>query len=182
MLIHGNDTVRLNNIKEFIPIDDDWGKTRKFIINGAKILYDADVATFKVVNSFQGKDKNFNFEFGTINENDLKKASFKTFDFRNKDLCQIAPTVFTDVYDSLVSYIEDKNKPIKIVEKLKQIGFTLNNTTYLDGDGETKIIRTSLTGNKCNYIVEKHYDCDYGKPYEEKYKYIVTERIYRNPR
>lgn len=143
-LIYGRDAVTIDDIDEFVPIDDDWGKTKKYIINNNQILYGADVETFKITSSFQGKDKNFNYEFGIINEDDFKKISFKTFDFSNEDFCQTEPIVFVDVCDSLVSYIEDKNKPIEIVEKLKQMGFTLNNTMYEDWGGESKIIRVPM--------------------------------------
>ena len=177
-LIHGGDAVKIDDINEFIPIDDDWGKTKKHIINNNQILYEADVETFEITNSFQGKDKNFNYEFGIINEDDFKKTSFKTFDFSNNDFCKTEPIVFVDIYDSLVSYKEDKNEPIKIVEKLKQKGFILNNTMYLDWGGESKIIRVSMTSGKCNCIVEKLYRYDYVKPSETKNIFKVTERIY----
>ena len=177
-LIHGNDTVYLDDIKDFVPIDEDWGKTKKHIINNNQILYGADVETFKVTSTFQGKDKRFKYEFGIINEDDFKKVSFKNFDFTNKDFCQTEPIVFVDVYDSLVSYLEDKNNPIKIIENLKQNGFKLNDTKYLNWSGESKIIRASMTSNKCNCIVEKLYRYDYGKPSETKNIFKVTERIY----
>ena len=134
--------------------------------------------TFQVTSTFQGKDKRFNYEFGIINEDDFKKVSFKNFVFTNKDFCQTEPIVFINDSDSLVSYIEDKNKPIKVVEKLNQMGFTLNDTNYLDWGGESKIIRASMTSNKCNCIVEKLYRYDYGKPSETKNIFKVTERIY----
>jgi DKNYY family len=178
ILIHGHDTVYLDDIKDFIPIDDNWGKTKEHIINKNQILYGADVETFKIISSFQGKDKKFNYEFGIINEDDFKKVNFKTFDFANKDFCHIEPIVFTDIYDSLVSYIEDKNNSIEIVEKLKQMEFTLNDTKFLDWGGESKIIRASMTSSKCNCIVEKLYRYDYGKPSETKNIFKVTERIY----
>jgi hypothetical protein len=180
-LIHGGDTVNIDDIDEFIPIDNDWGKTKKYIINNNKILHGADVETFKITSSFQGKDKNFNYEFGIINEDDFKKTSYKTFDFANKDFCQTEAIVFVDVYDSLVSYKEDKNEPINLVEKLKQNGFKLNNTMYLDWSGESKIIRASMTSGKCNCIVEKLYRYDYGKSSETKNIFKVTERIYCKP-
>jgi len=83
---------------------------------------------------------------------------------------------------SLISYKEDKNEPIKLVEKLKQKGFILNNTMYLDWGGESKIIRVSMTSDKCNCIVEKLYRYDYGKPSETKNIFKVTERIYCDQR
>ena len=178
LLIHGSDTVGLDNINDFISIDDDWGKTKKHIVNKDQILYGADVATFKMTSSFEGKDKKFNYEFGAIKEDDFKNTSYRTFDFAKNDFCQIEPTVFVDVYDSLVSYTDDKNKPIEIVEKLKQSGFTASNIRYLDWAGESKIIRISMTSNKCNCVVEKLYRYDYGKPSETKNIFKVTERIY----
>jgi hypothetical protein len=182
LLIHGKDTVELDDINDFKPVDDDWGKTKKYIVNNNQILYGADVETFKITSSFEGKDKNFNYQFGIINEDDFKQTSFKTFDFANKDFCQTEPIVFVDVYDSLVSYKEDKNKPLKVVEKLKQKGFTLNNTMYLDWAGESKIIRASMTNSKCKCIIEKLYRYDYGKPSERKNIFKVTERIYGEPK
>jgi len=181
LLIHGKDTVRLNDINDFIPIDDDWGKTKKYVVNGNQILYDADIATFEVISSFQGKDKNFNYEFGIINEDEFKKTNYKTFDFTNKDFYKTEPIVFTDIYDSLASYLEDKNRSIEIVEKLKQIGFTTSDIRYLDWAGESKNIRVSLTNNKYNCIVEKLYRYDYSKPSETKNIYMVTERIHCIP-
>lgn len=177
-LIHGKDIVHLDDIKDFVPIDDYWGKTKKHIININQILYGADVETFKITSTFQGKDKKFNYEFGIINEDDFKKINFKDFDFVNNDFCKTEPIVLVDTSDSLVSYIDDKNKPIEIVEKLKQKGFTLNDTMYLDWGGESKMIRATMTSNKCNCTVEKLYRYDYGKPSETKNIYKVTERIY----
>ncbi|WP_443938214.1 DKNYY domain-containing protein [Pedobacter sp. MW01-1-1] len=182
ILIHGHDTVYLDDINDFIPIDDDWGKTKNHIINNNQILYGADVATFKVTSTFQGKDKNFNYEFGAINEDDFKKTAYKTFDFTNKDFCQTEPIVFVDVYDSLVAYSEDKENPIGIVEKMKQKGFTIKNSMYLDWIGESKIIRTTMTNNNCTCIVEKLYRYDYGISSENKNIFNVTERIYLEPK
>lgn len=178
LLIHGSDTVSLNDINDFIPVDDDWGKTKKHMVNSDQILYGADVATFKITSSFQGKDKNFNYEFGAINEDDFKKTSYETFDFDHKDICETEPVVFVDIYDSLVSYIEDKSKAIEIVEKLKQRGFTIKNIRYSDWAGESKIIGVSLTNNECNCTFEKLYRYDYSKPSGTKDIFKVTERIH----
>ena len=177
-LIHGKDTVSLTDISEFVPIDDDWGKTKRQIINNDQILYGADVETFKITSSFQGKDKNHNYEFGAINEDDFKKTSFKSFDFDNKEICGAEPIVFVDIYDSLAAFKEDKEKPIKTVEQLKRKNFIVNNVRILNWAGESKIIKVSLTNNKCNCIVEKLYRYDYGRPAETKNIFKVTERIY----
>ncbi|MBV4358883.1 DKNYY domain-containing protein [Pinibacter aurantiacus] len=182
LLINGKDTVYLDDINDFVSLDDNWGKTEKHIINNNEILYGADVATFKVTSSFQGKDKNFSYEFGAINENDFKKTALNTFDFDNKDICKTEPIVFVDIYDSLVSYIEDKHKTIKTVEKLEQRGFTINNIRYSDWAGESKIISVSLANNECNCIVEKLYRYDYSKPSETKNIFKVTERIRFEPK
>jgi len=178
LLINGKEIVYLDDINDFIPLDDDWGKTKKYIINNNKILYGADVETFKITSSYQGMDKNFNYEFGIINEDDFKKTSLKNFDFSNNNFCQIEPIVFIDVYDSLVSYTEDKNKPIGIVEKLKHKGFSLNDLMYVNWGGESKIIRVSMTSSKCNCIVEKLYRYDFSKPYGTERIFKVTERIH----
>ena len=182
LLIHGSDTLRLNDINDFIPIDDDWGKTKKHLVNSDQILYNADIETFKIISSFQGKDKRFNYEFGIIKEDNFKKTSYKSFNFNDKDFSKTEPIVFVDIYDSLVSYIEDKNKAIEIVEKLKQRGFIINNIRYSDWAGHSKIIRVSLTNNKCDCIVEKLYRYDYSKPFEAKNIFEVTERIHCEPK
>jgi len=177
-LIHGRDTVNIADINEFVPIDDDWGKTKKHIVNNNEILYGADVETFKITSSFQGKDKNYNYEFCIINEDDFKKISYKSFDFNGIDFCKYEPTAFEDIYDSLVSYKEDQNKRIEIVEKLKLKGFTIDNIRYSNWMGESKIISISMTNKKCNCIVEKLYRYDFSKPSETEKIFKVTERIH----
>jgi hypothetical protein len=85
--------------------------------------------------------------------------------------------VFVDIYDSLVSYSEEKNRFV-ILEKLKEKGFNVVNTNYFNWRGESKIIRTTLSNKKCNCIIEKIYSIDYSKPSETKNIFKVTERIY----
>jgi hypothetical protein len=182
ILINGYDTLHLDDIKDFVPIDEYWGKTKKHIINNNQILYGADVETFKVKSTFQGTDKNFNYEFGAINEDDFKKVSYKTFDFARKNFCKTEPIVYVDVYDNLVSYSEDKDNPIAIVEKMKQKGFKIKKSMNLDWGGESKIIRTTMTNYNCSCIVEKLYRYDYGIPSENKNIFKVTERIYLEPK
>ena len=87
ILIHGKDTLSIDDINKFIPLDDDWGKTKKYIINKNQIVFGANIETFKIISSFEGKDKNYNYEFGFINEDEFKKTSYKTFDFDKKDFC-----------------------------------------------------------------------------------------------
>jgi len=182
LLIHGKDTVYLDDISEFTPLDNDWGKTKRHIINNNEILYGADVATFEILSSFQGKDKNYNFEFGIISENEFKKTSYRTFDFDQKDPCEYGPIVFTDIYDSLVSYREDEHEKIKIVEKLRSKGFLVNNIRYSIWAGESKIITVSMTNDQCNCVAEKLYRYDYSKPSETKKIFKVTERIHCVPK
>lgn len=66
ILIHGYDTLSLTDINDFTIIDEDWGKTKKYIINKNKILKGADPKTFKVINSYSGKDDINEYEFGEI--------------------------------------------------------------------------------------------------------------------
>jgi len=180
ILIYGSDTLKLKNVNEFTPIDEDWGKTKKHIINNNQILYDADVESFKIISSFEGKDKNYNYEFGFIKEDDFKKMSFNKFNFEKNELCEYEPIVFVDIYNKLKSYEEDKKEKIEIVEKLKSKGFEVNNIKYLNWLGASKIIRVSLTNNKCNCVVEKLYRYDYSKPSKTKEIFEVTERIHCN--
>ena len=65
-LIHGYDTLTLDDIADFKPIDENWGKTKKYVINKSKILKGADPDTFKAINSYSGKDKNNTYEFGEV--------------------------------------------------------------------------------------------------------------------
>jgi hypothetical protein len=66
VLIHGNSTIRLEDINDFEPIDEDWGKTKSKMLNENKILPGADLETFQIINSYAGKDKNNTYEFGEI--------------------------------------------------------------------------------------------------------------------
>jgi hypothetical protein len=68
ILIHGNSTVRLEDINEFEPIDEDWGKTKSKILNDNEILDGADPGSFEIINSYSGRDKNNTYEFGKIKE------------------------------------------------------------------------------------------------------------------
>ncbi|MBO9674225.1 MAG: DKNYY domain-containing protein [Sphingobacteriaceae bacterium] len=176
-LIHGGAAINIDDLNEFVPIDDNWGKTKKNIINNNQILYGADVETFKITSPFQGKDKNYHYESGIINEDDFKKTSIKTFDFDRQDFCGYEPTAFEDIYGSLLSYKEDQNKSIEIVEKLKSRGFTVQHISYSNWSGESKIISVSLLKDKCNCIVEKLYRYDYSRPAETEKIFKVTERL-----
>lgn len=177
ILINGKDTVYLDDINEFVPIDDNWGKTKKQIINKKIILYGADVETFQARSSFQGKDKNFSYEFGFISDDDLKKTSYKTFDFDKIDFCESEPWVFVDIYDSMMSFTEDLNQRIEIVEKLKLKGYTITNLKGSNSN-ESKIISVILTNNNCNCYVEKFYSFDYSQPSDTGKVFKVTERIH----
>ena len=68
ILMHGYDTIILDDINDFIPINEDWGKTKSKVLNRNEILFGADAETFKVVNRYSGKDKNHTYEFGKIKE------------------------------------------------------------------------------------------------------------------
>jgi len=66
ILIYGNDTILLQDINDFIPIDKYWGKTKKHVINENKIINQADPKSFEVINSYSGKDSKHTYEFGKI--------------------------------------------------------------------------------------------------------------------
>jgi hypothetical protein len=66
ILIHWADTLTLDDINDFIPIDEHWGKTKKHVINDHTILPGADPQTFKVINTFTGKDQKNTYEFGKV--------------------------------------------------------------------------------------------------------------------
>jgi hypothetical protein len=66
VLIYGKDTLTLDDIEDFKPIDKNWGLTSKYVIYENQILTASDVATFEVINSYTGKDKKHIYEFGQI--------------------------------------------------------------------------------------------------------------------
>ena len=66
ILLHGGEKIMLDDIDDFVPIDEDWGKTRSKILNENKILPGADPATFTIINSFSGKDEHHTYELGKI--------------------------------------------------------------------------------------------------------------------
>jgi len=47
VLIHGKDTLILNDINDFVVVDKDWGKTKKSVIHWNKIVPNANPETFK---------------------------------------------------------------------------------------------------------------------------------------
>jgi hypothetical protein len=177
-LIHGRDTVHLDDINEFIPLDKDWGKTKKYIINRNRILFGADVETFKTTSSITGKDKNYSYESGFINRNDFKKTKYRTFDFTEKNLRQGELMEFVDIYDSLEPLPETQNEKIVIAEKLKLKGFTLKNIRQGNWTVGPRIISVTLSNKKCDCFVDKLYYYDYSKPSETEKEYKVTERIH----
>lgn len=65
-LIYGYQTLILDDIDDFVPIDEDWGKTKKYVINRNTMVTGADPVTFKVISERSGKDKNNTYEYGKI--------------------------------------------------------------------------------------------------------------------
>ncbi len=177
ILIHGGDTLFLDDINDFVPIDRDWGKTEQYVINESQIIYGADVKTFKVINGYSGKDKEYKYEFGFIADEELKELSYENFDFDKLNYCEFEPTEFVDIYSKLVPYDEKQSKQIKIVDKLKSNGFTILAFKQINS-GESKIISVTLTNEKCNCYVDKHYHNDYSRPSELENLFKVTERIH----
>ncbi|MVN23534.1 hypothetical protein GO621_18600 [Mucilaginibacter sp. HMF7410] len=66
ILIHGYDTLFLDDINTFVPIDENWGKTNQYVIYKSKKLNGADPNTFKIISSYAGSDKKHVYEFGKI--------------------------------------------------------------------------------------------------------------------
>ena len=66
ILIHGNDTLSLKNIEDFIIMDENWGKTNDVVINENQILPNADPNSFQIISSYSGRDKNNEFKFGKV--------------------------------------------------------------------------------------------------------------------
>ncbi|MDB4754881.1 DKNYY domain-containing protein [bacterium] len=176
-LIHGKDTVRLNNTNDFTPIDEDWGKTNEYIINKDRILYSADIETFKIINSFSGKDKNYNYKLGFIDDDTFNKINYKSFDFETENLCIIEPTEFIDIYSKLEPFIEEQSEHILIAERLKEKGFKIKKTRHTNS-GESKIISIEMANNICNCYIDKYYQYDYSKPSEIDSIFKITERIH----
>lgn len=177
VLIHGKDTLFLSDISEFVPIDRDWGKTKQYVINKNKIIYGADVKTFNVINGYGGEDKYYKYEFGIIADEDLNEVSYKNFDFDNVNYCELKPTEFVDIYRKLEPFDVEQSKHIKIVDKIKLNNFKVLNTKQRNW-GESKIVSVTLTNDKCNCYVDKHYRLDYSRPSELENLFKVTERIH----
>ncbi|QNF33237.1 DKNYY domain-containing protein [Adhaeribacter swui] len=177
ILIHGGDTLFLDDINDFVPIDRDWGKTKQYVINGSQIIYGADVKTFKVINGYSGEDKEYKYEFGVIADEDLNKESYKEFNFDKTNFCELEPTEFSDIYSKLVPYDLEQSKQIMIVEKLKSKGFSIQSSRQRNS-GESKIISVTLINDKCNCYVNKYYHYDYSRPSELEKLFKVTERIH----
>ena len=177
LLINGRDTVYLEQISEFTPIDNDWGKTKTLIINRNKILYGADLESFKIISSYEGKDENYNYEFGFIARDDFKKTKFRDFDFEKENICKSGLIEFTDIYENEYKLPDLLNESSVVVEKLKSIGFTLVEKRQGKWSNGPRIVSYTLTNNKCDCFVDKLYHYDYSKPSETEKEYKVTERI-----
>jgi hypothetical protein len=65
-LIHGSKAFQLDNLSDFSPIDEYWGKTKNEIIYHGSIMEGVDYNTFQVVDMYNGKDKYHEFRVGKI--------------------------------------------------------------------------------------------------------------------
>ncbi len=65
-LIWGRDTLKVDDVNQFIALDDDWGKTQNQIIYRNKVLDSVDYNSFKIINSYIGEDNQYRYEFGEI--------------------------------------------------------------------------------------------------------------------
>ena len=177
VLIHGHDTLSLEDINDFIAIDENWGVTEKYVINDSDIVLGADVETFKIINSYRGKDRDYKYEFGFIAKDQVQERDYKSFDFDKINFCKIGPTEFVKIYDDLEPFIEEQSREIKIVRKLESRDFTIHKTRQMKL-GESIIISVTLTSNSCNCYIDKIYKYDYSRPIELEKLFRVTERIH----
>lgn len=173
-LLHGRDKLILENINDFSPIDEDWGKTSSYIIYNDQIVLGADVETFEVLNSYTGKDNRFKFEFGEIAKEDWTKASFKNYNFNQSNYSIINPTEFTDIYDQPLAYNKEESIELKVVEALKTKGFKIQNITQRKS-GEHYVTNVTISNSSCNCYVDKQYKFNYSTQSE---LFEVTERIH----
>jgi hypothetical protein len=66
ILINGQESVFVDDIESFKPIDDDWGKTNKYIINRNVILKYANPKTTKILNSYEAVDGTKKYKYGIL--------------------------------------------------------------------------------------------------------------------
>ena len=177
ILIYGRDTIYLEDINEFVPIDRDWGKTKKQVVNKNNILFGADAEKFEVISSFEGKDKKYNYEFGFIKSNEFTYVNFKSFNFNDTIICSYGALEFVDIYDKLDTFTDDLNQRIEIVEKLKSYGYSVKNIRQ-SSSGESKIINVNLRNSICNCYVEKFFKFDYSLISDTSKVFKITERMH----
>ena len=63
-LLFGYQKLKLDDVKDFQPIDEQWGKTKSKIIFESKVLKMVDYNSFKVINYSTAKDKNHTYTYG----------------------------------------------------------------------------------------------------------------------
>ncbi|NHM07492.1 hypothetical protein G4D82_09695 [Flavobacterium sp. CYK-4] len=63
-LIFGYQKLKLDDVKDFKPIDEQWGKTKSKIIYENKVLEMIDYNSFEVINYSTAKDKNHTYTYG----------------------------------------------------------------------------------------------------------------------
>ncbi|MGS0747438.1 DKNYY domain-containing protein [Halpernia sp. GG3] len=66
ILINGQESVFVDDIDSFKPIDEDWGKTNKYIINRNVILKNANPKTTKILSSYEAIDGNKKYKYGIM--------------------------------------------------------------------------------------------------------------------
>lgn len=173
-LLHGSDTIFLEDIDNFKSLDENWGKTSNYIIYKNKIVLGADVESFEILNSYTGKDKRFKYEWGEISTESWTESSFNNYDFNQPDYSIITPTVFTDIYEHPLPYKKEESTELEVVKVLKTKGFEIKNITQRKS-GEHFVISVTLSNNSCNCYVDKQYKFNYSTQSE---LFEVTERIH----
>jgi len=63
-LIYGDLIVKIDNIQKFKPINEYWGKTDKQVINEGVVFDSVHFGTFKIIDDYRAKDRNYRYEYG----------------------------------------------------------------------------------------------------------------------
>jgi hypothetical protein len=65
-LLNGYRTLKLDDLNSFVPLNENWGKTKTHIIYQTEIVKNVDYNSFEVIDLYSGKDKNHTIESSDI--------------------------------------------------------------------------------------------------------------------
>lgn len=180
LLIHCGDTLYLEDINDFMVIDEYWGNTKSKIIYENKIINGVDTATFKIEDASSGKDKYHSYFNGFIEEEEFIKTQFKDYVFDLTELLRGKAYQFTDIYPDYLAINDETINTLKVAQKLKSMGFKIVDKRVKEWFRGPLIVIVSLSKENCNCYVEKAFISDF-KNYDSTV-FQVTERLYCAPR